>query len=410
MGLMIPRGIVYHSVLDDISALLRSTYTSLDDLASIEIFEAKFASYVGCNYCVSFPFARTAIYSALKLRAFKAGDEVIMPPITIKAILDVILDLKLKPVFVDIDPDTLCFELEKLELAITPDTKAILITYLFGMVPAIDSMMAICRENNLYVIEDFSQCLNGKYRNKKVGSFGDVGVYSASSIKTLDTYGGGLLVCNDETTATRLREYQKALKPAGRIQLMRKIIVDLIRNVATTRYIFHLFVSPLIKLISYLNPESVLKHTGGRKKEMISELPQDWFTSYTSFQANEGLRIIEEIEQNDQVRKDNVNQIKSSTSAIAFPLGVNNAENVYWQLVAYFNEPAKVQKYLRSKKVDTSITSLEYISNLPAYPVKGDTPNASKLCSNGLFIPAYPGLSKSDISHISRVLNELQSI
>jgi len=410
MGLVIPRGIVYHNVNDDVSALLRSTYSSLNDVAPIRKFEAKFANYIGCNYCISFPFARTAIYYALKSRDFKIGDEIIMPPITIKSILDVVLDLKLKPVFVDINQDTLCFNLENLKLAIGPNTKAILITYLFGMVPQLDCLMTLCKENELFVIEDFSQCLNGRFKDKKVGSFGDIGVYSASSTKTLDTYGGGLLVCNDENDAKCLRGHQKSLQPAKRTQLIQKIITDLIRNIATTRLVFHLFVFPLLKLINFLYPESVIKHTGDRKKEMIENLPQDWFTSFTSFQANEGLRMIETIENSDQLRKNNVNQVKSSTSTVMFPTSVKNAKSVYWQLVAYFDEPAKVQKYLQSKNIDTSTTSLEYIANLPAYPIKGDTPNANKLYYNGLFVPAYPGLSETDLSHISHVLNDLQII
>jgi hypothetical protein len=64
------------------------------------------------------------------------------------------------------------------------------------MVPNMEKMMSIFKEQNIFVIEDFSQCLNGKYQNKKVGTFGNVGIYSSSSIKTLDTYGGGLLICD----------------------------------------------------------------------------------------------------------------------------------------------------------------------------------------------------------------------
>ena len=65
-------------------------------------------------------------------------------------------------------------------------------------VPNIKEIISISKESNLFVIEDFSQCLNGKFKAQKVGTFGDVGVYSASSIKTLDTYGGGLLVCRNK--------------------------------------------------------------------------------------------------------------------------------------------------------------------------------------------------------------------
>ena len=211
MKLVIPRGIVYHKVIDDILSLIQAVFAKLDDVRKISKFEQQFADYIDCKYCIAFPFARTAIYAALKLQNLPEGAEIIMPPITIKPMLDVVLDLKLRPVFVDLDPNTLCFDLEQLKAAITANTKAILITYLFGIVPNMEQLIALCREKNLFVIEDFSHCLNGKYRDKKIGSFGNVGIYSASSIKTFDTYGGGLAVTNNDELANKLRNAQTKL-------------------------------------------------------------------------------------------------------------------------------------------------------------------------------------------------------
>lgn len=403
----LPRGVVYHNLSDDIKWLIQATYSKLDDSSLIVKFENKFASYVERKYCVAFPFARTAIYFALKLKDFPQGSEVIMPPITIKAILDVVLDLGLKPVFVDIDPNTLCFDIEKLNAAITKNTKAIIITYLFGMVPDIEKMISDCRANNLFVIEDFSQCLNGKFNNRKIGSFGDVGVYSASSIKTLDTYGGGLLVCDDSSLNEKLKKEQDKLLPPVRTHLIKKIITDLVRNIATNRVIFHIAVFPLIKLLSYLKPNMVMKHTGDRSKKMISSLPSDWFTSYTSFQAMIGLKLLDKIDISDHKRLDNVKKIKSNTNKINFPLGVENGENIYWQLVAYFDDVNNIRKYLYSKKIDTATTSLEKISSLPTYPYQEKTPNADRVYTNGLFIPCYPSLKDVDIKYICDVLNKI---
>ena len=68
------------------------------------------------------------------------------------------------------------------------------------MVPNLNELIKFCNKNKLFVIEDFSQCLNGKFENKKVGTFGDIGVYSSSKTKTLDVYGGGLCVTNNSAT------------------------------------------------------------------------------------------------------------------------------------------------------------------------------------------------------------------
>jgi|SaaInlStandDraft_2_1057019.scaffolds.fasta_scaffold12553_3 perosamine synthetase len=409
MRLSIPRGIVYHKIKSDVISLLSSLFFKLDDPNKIRVFEEKFAKYMGCKFSISFPFARTAIYYALRIEDFPAGTEIIMPPISIKAILDVVLELKLKPVFVDIDLDTLSFDIDQLKSSINGNTKAIIITYLFGMVPNIPEIISVCNKNNLFIIEDFSQCLNGKFKGKKVGSFGDIGVYSSSSIKTLDTYGGGLVVSDSASIFKKMKKYQAELHSASRMNLVQKIIIDLIRNVATSRLVFHTIVFPIIRLLTFLSPNSTMKHTGGKDVKPIITMPELWFESYTSFQASLGIKIIDSIEYSDSVRIDNVNKIKSIVPSLNYPRGNKGADNNYWQFISYFDEPKVVQKRLQSMKVDVSTTSLEKISGLESYSCSSDTPNADYLYKNGVFIPCYPGLSGVDINYISSTLRELEN-
>ncbi|MFQ3367920.1 MAG: perosamine synthetase [Methylophilaceae bacterium] len=405
MKLSIPRGIIYHKLFDDSQALVSVFFKKLDRDTIVEQWEKVFAQYINQNYSVAFPYARTAIYYALKSQKLPAGSEIIMPPISIKGILDVVLALNLQPVFVDIDLNTLCFDMKEIDAAITPKTKAILITYLFGIVPNMEDMIEICKKNNLFTIEDFSQCLNGKYKNKKVGSFGNVGVYSASSIKTLDTYGGGLLVCNDSKLHELLKSMQSSLSIPSRMHLINKIIVDLIRNLATSRLIFHFIVFPLLKVFSILNPDGVMKITGKRAQNMIKVLPERWFEKYTSFQAELGLKTLSIVQSEDAMRIKNVEYLKSTLTSLSFPKNGPDTQNVYWQFVAFFNNPKDSQKRMHKMGVDTSTTSLELISSLDAYPYKGDTPNANYLYIHGMFIPSFPGMSKKDLKRVSSSVN-----
>lgn len=193
----IPRGIIYHRVIQDLSWLAKSLFVDLNKSPQIAEFEDEFATYMGRKHCIASPSARIALYYSLKSLKLSEGSEIIMPPITIKGILDVVIDLGLKPVFVDLAPETLCFDIDLLRKTIGDNTKVALITYLFGIVPDIEQMVRVFKAHNVYVLEDFSQCLDGMYNDKKVGGFGDIGIYSASSTKTLDTYGGGLLVCDE---------------------------------------------------------------------------------------------------------------------------------------------------------------------------------------------------------------------
>ncbi len=404
----LPRGIIYHRVIDDFKWLLMSLFSNLNKVSIVSKFECKFANLLGRKYCLAFPFARTAIYFALKAKNFPRGSEIIMPPISIKGILDVVLFLEMKPIFVDINPETLCFDEDKLQKAISNNTKAIIITYLYGIVPDIPSIVSICKKKQLFILEDFSQCLNGTYDNKKLGTFGNVGIYSSSSIKTLDTYGGGLLIVDDDELYLKLAGYKSSLTFCPRSFLINKILTDFIRNLLTKKVIFTFFTFPLLKLIACIKPESIIKQTGNRDERMISSLPKIWFSSFTSFQAYVGLNLIDKLIKSDTLRIKNVEAIKKSNYS-GFPKGVKKGRNVYWQLAVFFDDTFKAQKKFQKYNIDTARTSLLQISNLKDYHFQAHTPVASSLYEKVLFVPCYPSLSQSDIRRVVNCLDNIYS-
>lgn len=409
LKLSIPRGIIYHALFEDVKWLMCAIFSRLNDKNQVMEFERAFAKLMRVKHTVAFPFARTAIYFALKSQHFEKGAEIIMPPITIKGILDVVMQLGLKPVFVDLDPDTLCFDEAKFSEAINQNTKAVLFTYLFGIVPNMQALMVVAKKHQLFVIEDFSQCLNGEFNQQKVGTFGDVGIYSASSIKTLDTYGGGLLVTNRDDLYQAMLQDQSSLQPASRKILIGKIFTDLIRNLATNRLIFTMVVIHLLKVLNRISQDSLVKQTGERQKSMISKMPEEWFQTFTSLQARVGLAIIPRLLQQDGERIRNVEQLKSTINpqAIAFPQGVQGGKNVYWQLIGYIKNHQEVQRKLQRFGVDTARSSLLQISDLKTYPYQGDTPNATVLYHTGYFVPSYPNLSADDLTRVAKAFNSL---
>jgi perosamine synthetase len=402
----IPRGVIYHKVHESIRYFLASFYMPLDNQHAIQKFESKFAEYCDRKYCVAFPFARTAIYFTLKNLNLPSGSEVILPPVTIKGIVDVILALDLVPVYVDWDIDTLNFQLDDLHRKTSPKTKAVVITTLFGLVPDMKVLVDFFRSKGIFIIEDFSQCLNGSFDGKRVGTFGDVGIYSCSSIKTLDTLGGGLAITSDTAIHDALKKSQAGLLSADRKFLIKKAWVNLVRNVATTRLAFSLAVFPLLQIMRRFNPESTLKQTGSRNKDRLPTLPKMWFSSYSSFQANIGLAHIDGISASDQTRIDNANFLKARCDLDKFPKTTEHSANVYWQLVMV-QDPKKAQEVFAMHGIDTATTSLELVAALEKYPNKTMTPVAEKIYHNGIFLPCFPGLSKADLERIVNATNQL---
>lgn len=400
----IPRGVIYHSVMQSARYLARALWMPLNHGGRIRQFEAAFARHCERKHCVAFPFARTAIYFVLKSLSLPKGSEVILPPITIKGIVDVVVDLGLVPRYVDLDPDTICFNMDDLRGKIGPATKAVIVTPLFGLVPDMRAMMRMFREHGVFVIEDFSQCLNGRFDGKRIGTFGNVGIYSASSIKTLDTLGGGMAVTDDECMHEVLRKAQASLQPTSRRFLVKKAWLNLVRNVATTQPWFSLLTFPILQFIRSRDPEAALKQTGHRDKGRLAKLPELWFGRYTSVQAAIGIENLGKVGADDVARVANVDFVKLHSGAGWFPKTTACSTNVYWQLIMLSPDSVAAQSFFASHGIDVATSSLELVCELKDYPNRIDLPQAGNIYRNGTFVPCYPTLSRRDVEHVAATL------
>lgn len=139
-----------------------------------------------------------AVSVALASAGVGAGDEVIMPTFTFVASFEAIMILGAIPILVDID-DTLCLNPEAVEKAITPKTKAIMVVQMCGSMGDMDALQTIATKHNILLIEDACQAIGGTYKNKPLGSVGDLGCFSFDFVKTITSGEGGAVVTNNES-------------------------------------------------------------------------------------------------------------------------------------------------------------------------------------------------------------------
>lgn len=406
----IPRSIVYHPISFDVRnyfASFRDSHGISKGQAGEKVaeFERAFARYMGMSSAHAFPYARSALYFALKAQDFEPGSEIIMPPITIKPMVDIVISLGLKPVFADIELDTLCFDPDEVKKAITPKARAILITYLFGIAPNMGPLMALCHEHNLFVVEDFSHALNAAWNDKKLGTFGDVGIYSCSRTKTLDAYGGGLAVTNDQVLAGRLEEAKRSLKPTPPARLRAKVIETLITNVATRRPVFTAAVAPMLTLVGKFNPDKEKALTGARlnlKPDAV--LPADYFEQFTAAQAEAGLAMLEKVEREDAKRISNVAELRVPLMALGEPCArvVKHGRSVYWQFVVFAADPERFRTALARRGIDTGTTNLSLVCGLGIYlEYEKKCPNAERVKNSAMYIPIYPRLGGRALKRVT---------
>ena len=174
-------------------------------------FAQALSNYMGAPHVVTCANGTDALQIALMGLGLQPGDEVITPSFTYIATTEVVALLRLKPVFVEVDPKTFCIDAKQLEKAITPKTKAIIPVHLYGHVAPMEEIMEIANRRGIPVIEDNAQAIGADYRykngeSKKAGTIGTIGCTSFFPSKNLGCYGdGGAIFTNDEALANRLR-------------------------------------------------------------------------------------------------------------------------------------------------------------------------------------------------------------
>lgn len=178
---------------------------------AVQKFTEELQQYLDIKHVIPCANGTDALQIAMMALDLQPGDEVITPSFTFIATAEVIALLQLKPVFVDVDPQTYCLDVAAIEKAITPKTKAIVPVHLYGHVTDMEPLMALAAKHNLYVIEDNAQAIGANYTfkdgtTKKAGTIGQIGCTSFFPSKNLGCYGdGGALFTNDDALAAKIR-------------------------------------------------------------------------------------------------------------------------------------------------------------------------------------------------------------
>ncbi len=179
--------------------------------APVQQFAQELQQYLDIKHVIPCANGTDALQIAMMALGLQPGDEVITPSFTFIATAEVIALLQLKPVFVDVDPQTYCLDPVAVEKAITPKTKAIVPVHLYGQSADMEPLMAIANKYNIPLIEDNAQGIGGTYTFKdgsvrKTGAIGHIGCTSFFPSKNLGCYGdGGAIFTNDDQLAAQLR-------------------------------------------------------------------------------------------------------------------------------------------------------------------------------------------------------------
>ena len=161
------------------------------------LFEDQLSNLCSRKYALSFSNATAAMIVGMKALGLGDGDEVIVPTFSHPADPNAISQTGAKPIFADVNQDTMCLDTSTIEQLLTNKTKAILYISVYGNIGNIDEFSQFCKSNNLFLINDCAPALGGKYKNKPIASYGDFSVLSFFADKTITTGEGGMLLTDN---------------------------------------------------------------------------------------------------------------------------------------------------------------------------------------------------------------------
>jgi dTDP-4-amino-4,6-dideoxygalactose transaminase len=169
-----------------------------------KLFERNFSEYAESKYALGVNSATSGLHLALKALDLKHGDEVITTPLTFAASVNSIIYTGATPVFADVDPATWNIDPVEIEKKITKNTKAILVVHLHGRPADMDAITKIVKKHRLYLVEDAAHAIESRYRGQKIGSIGDITVFSFYVTKNLATGEGGMITTNSKEWSDKM--------------------------------------------------------------------------------------------------------------------------------------------------------------------------------------------------------------
>lgn len=202
---MIPyaRPSITEAEIREVEETLRSGWLSTGPRA--QRFEESLAAHLGVSHALGASSGTAALHLAVLAAGVQPGDEVITTPMTWVSTANVVVHAGARPVFVDVEPDTLNLDVSKVEAALTPRTRAVIPVHYAGQPCDMDPLLELARDRNLVVIEDAAHALGASYKGRPIGGIGDVTMFSFHPAKNLTTGEGGALTTNSEALAERAR-------------------------------------------------------------------------------------------------------------------------------------------------------------------------------------------------------------
>ncbi len=373
-------------------------------------FERTFARFIGAKHAVMTPSARYAFYLILRALGIEAGDEVVVPALTYFAIPSMAAAVGIRPVFADVGLRTHVLDPAAFEAAITPKTKAVVPTHLYGTPCDMEPIVAIARKHGLKVIEDCAQSTGARYKGVRAGNLGDVSYYTFGLTKNITTLSGAMITTNDDAVAAHVRAAMEATTYGPMERAAKEAMTGLAMMFATHPYLYPWTLHPAIVLGNKLGSDP-LHERFGEAEVRYDGVPTSFQKARPrAVQAAVGLKQLERIEALNGARIRNGRALDDALANVAgiltpeYPAG---AEPIYMSFVIHHPRRAELMAALRRRGVDTTVGYMSDCSDHVLFPEhRRPQPNAAVIVRDQLHLPVHPRMDDRDTRHIAEAVRQ----
>ena len=366
-------------------------YYGIDLQGEVQAFETEMASFVDATHCLATNSGTGSLHIALAALGVGPGQEVIVPAYMWVSVIAAVVNLGAIPVLADID-DTFCLDPTAVEARITPRTAGIIAVHMSGAPADIRAIKKVARKHGLFLLEDCAQCAGGTVEGKKVGTFGDMAIYSFQMNKNMTSGEGGCIVTNDD------RLYQRAVashdtgyaRDAGGRAILDHLELCLwgrgYRLDEIRASILRVQLQKLPAIIARMH------HSKYRIRKALEQHPAVGLRRIVDPNGDTGCFLLTTYENPEMATE--INRALRAEGIITFAQGMNNIVMTQWGLHIYYNIPSLVNK----TSVDKSRSPWSLFENRDSETDyrKGTCPYADSLFERSILLAIPSCLTERD--------------
>lgn len=373
---------------------------------AIAEFEEQFANYHYMDRAIATSYGRMAFYYLLRAFDFPQDSEIIFPAVTFWAVPEMARQAGYKPVFVDVDPLTFNVDPKRIEAAVTDRTRAIVPTHLYGRPCDMSEILSVAETYQLVVIEDCAQAVGARYRGRLVGTFGNASFFSFQMLKGINTYGGGMVMTNDDNIGVKVREQADSEPLQTAAALARRFAGGLISRIGISPKGFTFWGFPLQIGASLFGHHDLSKYLWENIRP-LDPFPRAYRQRYSNAQAVLAIRALAKLDEfNSRSRAHAAVYTRglAATPSVQLAAADDDRENVYYQYCLYISDPARASRRAIRRGVDFETTHVDVCSSLPLFKESAAICPGAELTAIALQLPVYSRLRDSDVERVLHVV------